>query len=135
MWCEVKCLKAEPLVLLSQKCQDPCRDVTRGRGEEGIGEFLRERGCRDLEGKSPGTWPGAWEGGSKPALGLDHCEPAAVPRGSEGGTRTLHLPGRCPGKSPGPVSSYVPVGLILLHLPRVGKKALKRSSFPHVSGI
>lgn len=41
----VKYLKAELLVLLSQKCQGPCRDMTRGRGEEGMGEFPREWGC------------------------------------------------------------------------------------------
>lgn len=85
-----------------------------------MGEFPREWGCRD---------PGAWERGwSNPALGLAHPEPAAVPR-------TFHLPGWCPGKSTGTLSSCDPVGLIPLHLSRVGKKVLKISSFSHISGI
>lgn len=78
---------------------------------------------------------GSLGGGSKPALGWAHPETAAVPRGSKAGTRTFHLPGMCPGKSPGPVSSCAPDSLILFHLPRVGKKALQMSSFPHIFGI
>lgn len=82
----VNCLKAEPFVLLSQKCQGPCRDMRQE--EEGVGEFPREWECKDPEGKSPGTWLGAWErGSSKPALGLAHPEPAAGPGASEGQSR------------------------------------------------
>lgn len=68
-------------------------------------------------------------------LELSYPKSAAVPRVSGGKTKTVYLLERCPGKSPGPMSRCVLVGLFLLHPQKGGEKVLRMSFFPHMSGI
>lgn len=72
-------------------------------------------------------------------LELSYPKSAAVSSVSGGktwkDTFQVYLLGRCPGKSSGPMSRCVLVGLFLLHPQKGGEKVLRMSFFPHMSGI